>query len=164
MSLDAATVSTTIEASIEEAFGQIVPIDLTSIFTGYGPLPAVMQTRDQSGAWDAAGRTRTVAFSDGSTARESLTEYEYPHRFAYAIDHFTGVLRLLASEARGEWWFEQVPGRKATAIRWRYQFVSRFKFLEPLVGLFTRLLWRGYMLKALSLSKGKVEAMPPIAA
>jgi len=69
MSLDAATVSTTIEASIEEAFGQIVPIDLTSIFTGYGPLPAVVQTRDQSGAWDAAGRTRTVAFADGSTAQ-----------------------------------------------------------------------------------------------
>jgi hypothetical protein len=164
MSLDAATVSTTIEASIDEAFGQIVPIDLTSIFTGYGPLPAVMQTRDQSGAWDAAGRTRNVAFSDGSTARESLPEYEYPHRFAYTIDHFTGVLRLLASEARGEWWFEQVPGRKATAIRWRYQFVSRSKFLEPLVGLFTRLLWRGYMLKALSLSKAKVEAKPPNAA
>lgn len=76
MSLAAATVSMTIEALIEEAFGQIVPIDLSSIFTGYGPLPAVMQTRDQSGAWDAAGRTRTVAFADGSSARESLTTYD----------------------------------------------------------------------------------------
>src|SRR5688572_1767103 len=109
MSLDAATVTTTIEVSIEDAFRQIVPIDLTSIFTGHGPLPAVTQTRDQSGAWDAAGRTRTVVFSDGSTAQESLTEYEYPHRFAYTIDHFTGVLRFLASKARGEWWFERVP-------------------------------------------------------
>jgi hypothetical protein len=159
MSLDAATVGTTIEASIDEAFRHIVPIDLSSIFTGYGPLPSVTQTRDQSGAWDAAGRSRTVVFSDGSTARESLTAYEYPHRFAYTIDHFTGALRLLASEARGEWWFERVPGRKATAIRWRYQFVSRSTMLKPLVGLFTRLLWRGYMRKALGLSKAAVEAM-----
>jgi hypothetical protein len=160
MSLAEATVNTTIEASIEDAFRHIVPIDLTSIFTGYGPLPAVTQTRDQSGAWDAAGRTRTVVFSDGSTARESLTEHEHPNRFAYTIDHFTGVLRLLASEARGEWWFERVSGRKATVIRWRYQFVSRSRLLKPLVGLFTRLLWRGYMLKALSLSKAQVEAKP----
>jgi hypothetical protein len=158
MSLDAATVSTTIDASIEDAFRQIVPIDLRSIFTGHGPLPSVTQTRDQSGAWDAAGRTRTVVFSDGSTARESLTAYESPHRFAYTIDRFTGVLRLLASEARGEWWFERVPGRNATAIRWRYEFVSKSKLLKPLVGLFTRLLWRGYMSKALALSKAQVEA------
>jgi hypothetical protein len=154
-----AIVETTIEASPEVTFEHIVPIDLPSIFTGYGPLPAVTKTRDQSGDWDAAGRNRTVEFSDGSSARESLTGYEYPNRFTYRIDRFTGVLRFLASEALGEWTFERMPGSNSTRVRWSYEFVSRSKFLEPLVGLFTQKLWRGYMSKALSLSKELVEAL-----
>jgi hypothetical protein len=153
-----AIVETTIEASTEVAFEHIVPIDLTSIFTGYGPLPAVTQTRDQSGNWDAEGRSRTVVFSDGSSAQESLTGYEYPNRFTYTIKNFTGVLRFFASEARGEWTFERVPGSSATRVRWSYEFVSRATFLEPLVGLFTQRLWRGYMRQSLSLSKAQLEA------
>jgi hypothetical protein len=156
-----AIVATTIEASTEVAFEHIVPIDLTSIFTGYGPLPAVTQTRDQSGNWDAVGRSRTVVFSDGSSAQETLTGYEYPNRFTYGIKGFTGVLRFLTSEARGEWTFERVPGGNATSVRWSYEFVSRTKFLEPLVGLFTQRLWRGYMRQALRLSKAQVEAHAP---
>jgi hypothetical protein len=153
----AATVITMVEASREKTFLHIVPIDLTSIFTGYGPLPSVTQTLNQTGPWDAAGRTRNVVFSDGSSARETLTSYDYPKRFAYRITEFTGVLRLLASEARGEWWFENVPGRSATSVRWRYEFISRSAILKPLVSLFTRSLWRGYMAKALRLSKEQVE-------
>ncbi|MEO8388415.1 SRPBCC family protein [Polaromonas sp.] len=154
----AARVITTIEAPKEKAFLHIVPIDLASIFTGYGPLPSVTETLKQTGPWDAAGRSRTVVFSDGSSAEETLTSYEYPNRFTYRITEFTGVLRLLASEARGEWWFESVPGRSATSVRWRYEFISRSKILKPLVSLFTRSLWRGYMGKALRLSKAQVEA------
>jgi len=68
------------------------------------------------------------------------------------------VLRFLASEARGEWWFESVPGRPATVVRWRYEFISRSKILKPLLSLFTRSLWRGYMAKALRLSRAQVQA------
>src|SRR4030081_1017558 len=103
-----ATVQMTIEASIEDVFDYIVPINLTSIFTGYGPLPAVTETRDQTGSWDAAGRSRTVVFSDRSSAQESLTGYEYPNHFTYRIRDFTGMLRFFTSEARGEWRFEHV--------------------------------------------------------
>jgi hypothetical protein len=151
-------VETTIEAPLEVVFERIVPIDLTSIFTGYGPLPAVTETRDQSGNWDAAGRSRTVVFSDGSSAQEFLTGYEYPNRFTYRIKGFTGALRFFTSEARGEWTFERAPGSNATSVRWSYEFVSRTKLLEPLVYLFTQRLWRGYMHKALSLCKAQIEA------
>ena len=157
MTSAAATVITTVDASRDKTFLHIVPIALTSIFTGYGPLPSVTETRNQTGPWDAAGRTRNVVFSDGSSARETLTSYEYPSRFAYRITELTGVLRLLASEARGEWWFESVPGRAATSVRWRYEFISRSAILKPLVSLFTRTLWRGYMAKALRLAKAQVE-------
>lgn len=159
MSSTAATVHTTINAERAAAFGHIVPIDLTSIFTGYGPLPSVSRTLDATGAWDAAGRSRTVVFSDGSSATESLTGYDFPNGFTYRITGFTGVLKYLASEARGQWWFESAAGGKTTAVRWQYEFVSRFKLLKPLVSLFTQRLWRGYMTKALSLSKGQVETL-----
>ncbi len=155
----AATVTTTIEAPHGKTFLHIVPIDLTSIFTGYGPLPSVTGSLNQTGPWDAAGRSRTVVFSDGSSARETLTACEYPNRFAYRITDFTGVLRFLACEARGEWWFEDVPGRSATSVRWRYEFVSQSQILTPLVSLFTRSLWRGYMRKALRIAQAQVETL-----
>lgn len=154
----AATVTTTIKASGEKTFLHIVPIDLASIFTGYGPLPSIRETLKETGPWDAAGQSRTVVFSDGSSASETLTSYEYPSRFAYRITDFTGVLRFLAIEARGEWWFESVAGGNATSVRWRYEFISRSAILKPLVSLFTRSLWRGYMGKALRLSRAQVEA------
>jgi len=154
----AAEVEMTVAAPLEKAFAHIVPIDLTSIFTGYGPLPAVTGTRNQTGGWNAAGQTRTVELSDGSSAQEALTAYEYPRRFAYTVNGFTGVLRHFTREAHGQWWFEQRPGQEATTIRWRYEFVSRSKLMEPLVCLITQRLWRGYMRKALGLSKAQVEA------
>ena len=153
----AATVTTTIHVPKEEAFLHIVPIDLPSIFTGYGPLPRVTKTRDQTGPWDAEGRTRIVVFSDGGSAQEALTRYEYPNRFAYRITGFTGALQFLASEARGEWWFAGTPSRNTTSVLWRYEFVSRFRVLKPFVSLFTRTLWRGYMGRALRISKDQVE-------
>jgi hypothetical protein len=153
----AATVQTTIRAPRAHAFGHIVPIDLASIFTGYGPLPSVSKTLNATGAWDAAGRSRTVVFSDGSSASESLTGYDFPNGFSYRITGFTGALKYLASEAHGQWWFEGGPDGATTSVRWRYEFVSRFKVLEPLARVFTHRLWRGYMGKALGLAKGQVE-------
>jgi hypothetical protein len=60
---------------------------------------------------------------------------------------------------RGEWWFESTPTGEATSVVWRYEFVSRSKWLKPLVSLFTKRLWRGYMERALNLSKAQVEAL-----
>lgn len=153
-----AEVSTTIHAPRAQAFEHIVPIDLASIFTGYGPLPSVSGTRDQTGAWDGAGQTRTVLLSDGSSAQEALTAYHHPAHFAYTVQGFTGILRFLAKEARGEWWFEQHPITRDTAIRWKYEFISRSPLLAPIVCFMTQWLWKGYMRKALRMSKQQVEA------
>ena len=77
-----ASVQVDITAPQAVVFEHIMPIDLASIFTGYGLLPAVVGTRDQIGAWDAAGQSRTVLMSDGSCAQEQLTAYEYPNYFS----------------------------------------------------------------------------------
>lgn len=157
-----AEVQTTVHAPLEKAFAHIVPINLASIFTGYGPLPAVSGTKDQTGPWDGAGQTRTVLLSDGSSAQEALTAYQFPSHFAYTVSGFTGILRFLAKEARGEWWFEREPVTQATAIRWRYEFISRTPVLEPIVCFITQRLWKGYMRKALRMSKAQVESIASV--
>ena len=157
MALLATTVETIIDVSREQAFLGIVPIDLASIFTGFGPLPAVTGVADQVGGWDAAGQTRSVALSDGSSAKERITEYGNPRYFSYTVGGFTGTFRFLTTSAKGEWWFEPVSEGK-THIKWRYAYDSRSVVAIPLMWFIVNVLWRGYMKRALSLSKRQIES------
>jgi hypothetical protein len=151
-----AIVSSEVAASQVVAFKHIVPINLPSIFTGYGPLPAVTGTSNQVGAWDAAGQTRTVHLSDGSSAQELLTKYEHPNYFSYTVSGFTGSLRLLTTSANGEWWFSQDAAGK-TLIKWHYAFNARSFMAVPVLWFIATVLWRGYMRKALSLSIQQIQ-------
>jgi hypothetical protein len=153
----ATTVETAVDAPREQAFSTIASIDVSTIFTGYGPLPAVTGVLDQVGEWDAAGQTRSVTLSDGSSARERLTGYKSPGYFSYTVSGFTGVLRFLTTSADGEWWFEPVSETK-THIKWRYAYDPRNAIAVPLLWFIVNVLWRGYMRKALSLSKCQIEA------
>jgi hypothetical protein len=156
MSLLSATVTTETAVSQKVAFEHIVPIDLTTIFTGYGPLPAVIGIENQTGDWDAAGQTRLVLLSDGSAAQESLTKYEHPHYFSYTVSDFTGALGYLASSANGEWWFSGVHSG-ITLIKWRYTFNAKSTFTAPILWIITQVLWRGYMTRALRLSIEQIK-------
>ncbi|HEX6590938.1 MAG TPA: SRPBCC family protein [Moraxellaceae bacterium] len=151
------SVETEMAAGRERAFLHIVPIPLERIFTGYGPLPAVCGTRDQQGAWDGAGQSRTVLLSDGSTAREQLLAYRAPEYFGYRVGDFSGALGFIARHAEGQWWFEAV-GTTRTRVRWQYDFVARSWLAWPLLWLLSRL-WRAYMDKALALAARDVERL-----
>lgn len=83
------TVQTGTTLSPDDAFRIIAPIDLSLVFTGWGPFPGVRGAKNQTGAWDAAGQSRNPDLTDGSTALELLTEYTAPHSFAYEIYKFT---------------------------------------------------------------------------
>jgi len=156
MALLAATVETTVNVPREQAFLGIVPIDLSLVFTGFGPLPAVTGVSNQVGGWDAVGQTRTVKLADGSLAQEELTAYEEPRYFSYTVSGFTGVLRFLTTSAHGEWWFEPVSAAK-THVRWRYAFRPRNVVVMPLVWFVAHALWRGYMQKSLALTERQIE-------
>ena len=160
MALLATTVEAIVDASREHAFSTIAPIDLTSIFTGYGPLPAVTGVCDQVGGWDSAGQTRSVALSDGSSASERLTEYKYPEYFSYTLSGFTNVLRFLTTAAHGEWWFEPISEAR-TRIRWRYAFAARNVVVLPLLWLTTNVPWRAYLKRALFLATCQIRPYSP---
>jgi hypothetical protein len=87
------TVQTRTAIPPNRAFDIIVPIDLSLVFKGWGPFPAVRGVKNQTEAWDHAGPSRNPDLSDGSTATERLTEYTAGHSFAYELTEFTNVLR-----------------------------------------------------------------------
>lgn len=153
-----ATVRMRILASPLLAFQRIAPMDPTAMFTGYGPLPAVTGTRDQTGAWDAPGQTRTVTLSDGSSAQEGLKHYHPAEYFSTTISGFSGALRWLATGADGAWWFDPQANGTQTAVRWRMAFHARSKWAAPVLWLMASVLCRGYMNKALRLAKAQIEA------
>lgn len=156
MSLLSATVKTTVHANLTSTFEHIVPIDLTSIFTGYGPLPAVVSIQKQLGDWNTVGETRTVYLSDHSSVQEQLTTYEYPSYFSYTVSQFTSSLRFLIHSAEGEWWFSPTPSA-GTDIQWRYTFIARSPLAYPLLWIIAKFLWRNYMNQVLQRSKIQID-------
>jgi hypothetical protein len=124
-----ATESVTISAqahtpvSPQRAFEIVAPIALPSILKRSGPLPGVAEVRDQSGPWDATGRTRQIVLTDKSTMRETLIEYDSGHSFAYRLTDFGGLLGAMASGVRGEWAF--TPDGSGAIIRWTWELAPK---------------------------------------
>lgn len=145
-----ARVSTRVPVPPNVAFDHIALVDPSAIFTGYGPLPAVVGIDNQSGAWDAPGQSRRVQLSDGGSACERLTDFQRPRSFAYQADEFTGVLGRLSDQARGRWRF--LPADGGTMIDWRCEFHSRSALTRPLLWLVVRVFWQGYMNRVLDLA------------
>jgi hypothetical protein len=151
-----------VAAPIETVFDVFVPIDLTTIMTGYGPLPAVTAVEEQVGGWDAAGQTRVIRLADGSSMHEALTRVERPSHFAYQIGELTSPLRHLTSGMRGAWWFDEAresrPEAPVTHVRWRYVYEMRSSLTRPLGALIIGQPWRRYMKRALALASEQAEA------
>lgn len=117
---------------------------LPKVLTGYGPLPAVVKTSENTGPWTISGSARLIHLADGSTVREQVTHFEPSKRFAYRVWEFGNPLvRTLATGARGEWTFSPAPG--GTLVTWTYTFTAKNSVTAlPLSGI-TQILWRGYM-------------------
>lgn len=137
------TVEGTAATSAQAAFDAVVPIELASAFTGWGPFPAVTGVEHQPGAWDAAGKTRTVLLKGGGKMRERLVEYEPPMRCAYEVLPHAGPLRHLVERINGQFVFRELHLGQ-TSIAWTYEFVPRRRSRPVLLLLAP--LWRRYAL------------------
>jgi Polyketide cyclase / dehydrase and lipid transport len=117
---------------------------LPKVLTGYGPLPAVVRTSQNTGPWDQPGSARIVHLADGNTARERVTFYSAPHRFAYRVwDVSHPIVGTLANEARGEWTF--APHPNGTLVTWTYTFSAVNALASVPLAVITKIFWRGYM-------------------
>jgi hypothetical protein len=132
------------------------PIDVTwdiatmrtpvGLYPKSGPLPAVIEVRDQSGDWDAAGQTRQLMLSDGGSVVEHTTDVDRFEFFAYNLSDFQKLFGVIVEGARAEWTFSAAPN--GTLIRWRYTFHARPGFGLLVAGI-VQLLWGPYMRRVL---------------
>ncbi|MEM9701542.1 MAG: SRPBCC family protein [Planctomycetota bacterium] len=133
-----------------EAFERLITADVTTLVTGYGPLPAATGVRDAAGVWGDVGSCRTVTMSDGSSANERVLTATSPDRpdpegrFTYRVDGYTNALRWFASHSDGDWRFRS-DERGGTRIRWKYTFQPRSIWLAPALWLLLAGPVRGYM-------------------
>ena len=155
MSQISTTVSCTVNVPRSPLYEWFIPVQLADILLGYGPLPAVVKTSRQSGAWDKPGSNRTVHLADGHTAFEEVTVCERPSYFAYRVSKFTNVIRLLAKEAKGQWWFEE-EGNK-TDVKWQYTFYAHNALTALLLFPIVQLFWQGYMRVGMNTTKQLAE-------
>lgn len=150
MTTRSAAASAHVDAPPRRVFAALTRHDATRFYPKSGVLPAVVAVRDQTGDWDAAGQTRTLELSDGSSLTETLRSADYPV-FAYDLTEFTKLFGLLVAHGHSEWLV--APEGAGSSISWRYSFTSRPGW-GLVVAAIVRVAWGPYMRKVL----------PPIAA
>ena len=134
--------SRVIAIAAEDAFARTLPAPLPQLFHRQrGIFPPIEEVRDQTGAWDAAGQTRTVRLAGGASMREELTSVEPPRSFGYRLTSITGPMALLVDHVVGEWIFSPSPG--GTEITWRWDIHPKSALTSWALPLFARM-WKGY--------------------
>jgi polyketide cyclase/dehydrase/lipid transport protein len=131
----------------DAAFDGTVPLPLPTLFhRWYGPIPPIKEVVDQTGDWDAVGKTRTVVLTGGGSMRERLTSYDPPRSFGYTLSDVKGPMAPLVDHVDGLWSFE--PAGTGTRVTWRWTIHPRSAFSAPLLPVFGRL-WLGYARQSL---------------
>jgi hypothetical protein len=139
--------SRVIPVPVEEAFHRTLPMPLPDLFKHWhGPIPPIKEVRDQTGAWDAAGQTRTVRLAGGGSMREELTSVDPPRSFGYLLTKVRGPMTLLVDHVAGEWIF--TPAEGGSEVTWRWTIHRKSMLTAWALPVFARI-WKGYARLAL---------------
>lgn len=134
--------SRTYPADVETAFDQVLPFDLTQLFSRrYAAIPPIKSVRDQIGPWGSPGQTRTIGLADGGTMREELLVVDRPARFTYRISDVTGPMKPLVASLDGAWLFE--PAGTGVRITWTWNLQPAGRLGRLAMPVFRRM-WQGY--------------------
>jgi len=107
------------------------PTRLSGIMKKSGPIPGVISVDMEHGAKPAAGATRAVKMSDGSTMREEITVQERPRAYRYRwLNPPAAPFSLMVRGAESDWTFR--PAGAGTAVDWTYTFELTTPLVYPL--------------------------------
>lgn len=143
-----AEVRASVRAPRAHVYARILAADTRRLFTGHGLVAAITAVDQQTGSWDAAGRSRRVTMSDGSSHVEELVYVDPPRAFGFELRDAGGPLGWLTHGAHGHWRFDET-GPDTSAVHWRYVFRARESVPYPVGWLLLRVLWVSYMRAAL---------------
>lgn len=158
-------VSTTVEAAIAAPrtafYAWLVPgvfsNQLETVLRDAASLPGVEKTTGTTGPWDAAGSTRIVHLTDGTSCRETVQESTAPDYFSYRLTEFSSPpVAALVKEAGGQWWFTDAGG--GTHAKWTYTAESKNDLAIVVLTPIIKILWNHYMTAALEVIKTRAEA------
>ena len=83
------------DATPKQAYEISGPLDPAQFYPKSGPLPAVVEVRDQTGPWDVVGHNRRLMLSDGGHVIETITDTDSPTYFAYELSDFQKLFGAL---------------------------------------------------------------------
>ncbi|NPC42129.1 SRPBCC family protein [Nocardioides sp. zg-1230] len=137
----------TVSAEPDVAFDGLMNVRLTDLFNRrYAALPAVTDVTDQPDDWGTVGQTRTILLADGGRLRETLTDVERPHGFAYLLDGIEGPLRHFVHTIDGAWTI--TPHDGGARIGWAWTFYPKASPARLTTSVIGRM-WNGYADRAL---------------
>ena len=129
------------------AFSRLMDVRLTDLFARrYAAFPAVTDVADQPDDWGTVGQTRTIVLADGGRLRETLTDIERPHSFAYVLDEIEGPLRHFVHTIDGVW--TVTPHGDGARIGWAWTFYPKASPARLTASVIGRM-WKGYADRAL---------------
>lgn len=146
MGAKSASASGVASADLETTWDIAQPITPVGFYPRFGPIPATVEVRDQSGDWQSTGQTRRLMLADGGWVVETTMVVERPGFFAYELTDFQKLFGILVDHARAEWTFTRVDG--GTRIDWTYTFFPKPRG-SVAVGLIVSLFWSRYMTRVL---------------
>ncbi|WP_375431872.1 SRPBCC family protein [uncultured Friedmanniella sp.] len=131
-----------IAAPVEAVFEATLSLPLPQLYARrYGPMPPIVEVRDQQGAWETIGQTRVFVTADGGTMREEMLTLDPPREFSNRLTVLSGPFKPVVRAIEESWSFRAVGA--TTEATWEWNLHARSapaRLLVPLVGR----LWRGY--------------------
>jgi hypothetical protein len=140
----AASAITRIHARKDLVYDWFTDLDISRVLNGYGPLPSVLTTENQTGPWNIPGQRRSLRMSGDINATQEILACQRPDFFAYRVTGFTHILDYLSHGAEARWWFDQMPDG-STQMRWTYTFWPRTFVGKIAIYPVIRTIWRWYM-------------------
>ena len=149
-----AVASISVAADQAKTRAAALALDPVKIVHAKGLIPGVRSLAGQTGPWSAAGQSRTLTLTDGSTAAETLIALE-PDGYRYRISDFTGLFKLIVKEANAR--FSVAPRGDASILTWTYEFVPKGGLAAAILSFLVDSQWNGFMDAALERLKDEIE-------
>lgn len=136
-----------IDAPVAAVFALSVdPARFPTLFSGYGPIPALREIVPD--APSAVGATRRLLSADGSRLTERIAAWEPPLGHRYVLSGFAPPMALLVRSGSAEWRLEARDG--GTFVRWTYDFELTAPLAWPLAAPLLAIFMRGAMRRCLA--------------
>lgn len=134
--------SAPILATTDAVFEAALSLPLPQLYSRrYGPMPPIVEVRDENGAWTTPGQTRTFVLADGGSMHEEMLSIQRPTHFTNRLTDITGPFKPLVAKVVETWSFREVGTGTEATWEWNlYPTNAVTAVLMPVVGR----LWRGY--------------------